>query len=137
MKIFFFLLILCVSFKICIAQVDSLSSENKPNIYYNSSIDRRNQKIDEQFQFDDTGCFNNSIRFQRDFNLLLQQFSLLRTNHYSNFDNKIGIAKNESYLSYFNEMIPKSNPIFSIQYALFYGLYSDNNKLLKRRNCIP
>lgn len=137
MKIFYFLIIFCAPFKICIAQVDSLSSENKPNIYYKSFTEKRTLKYYEQFQFYDPGYFNNSIQFQKELNLLLQQFSLITENQYSYFDNKIGIAKNEIYLSYFNEMIPKNNPIFSIQYALFYGLYSDNNKLLKRWNCIP
>jgi len=137
MKIFCSLIIFCASFKICIAQVDSLLIENKSNIFYDSFNEKSTQKYDEQFQFYDPGYFNNSIQFQKEFNLSLQQFSFLTKNQYSYFENKINTAPNDNYLSYLKEIIPKDNPVFSIKYALFYGLYSDNHKLLKRWNCIP
>lgn len=43
---------------------------------------------------------------------------------------------NKNYSIDFSRMIPKGNPVFSIQYALFYGLYSENKYSLKRWDCI-
>ncbi len=113
------ILSLSFNFSVCIAQVDSTLSDN-PLIndfhpYFNNSF---YNKV-------------NLISFYQDnlFEKILIQESVF--NDYRLLSDKI---KNIS--TDFSKMIPKGNPVFSIQYALFYGLYSENRMLLKRWNCL-
>ncbi|MEP0861162.1 MAG: hypothetical protein HRF52_06960 [Ignavibacterium sp.] len=68
--------------------------------------------------------------------LIINLFQKLYIPEYFFNNDKLLIEKNKNYSIDFSRMIPKGNPTFSIQYALFYGLYSDNKYSLKRWDCI-
>ena len=121
MKYLSLLTILSLSFNIsvCIAQVDSTLSDNplindSPPHSYNSFYKRTNI-----IPFYQNNLFEKILISEIIFN-----------------DRSLLSDKIKNISTDFSKMIPRGNPVFSIQYSLFYGLYSENRMLLKRWSCL-
>ena len=132
MKILSWLITITFSFNFYIitAQVDS--TINASNIIrdfpsYRIINDRGNSPLTvQEHLFRTNGSSELSIG-------LFQQ--LYFPEYIFNYDKQL-TDKNKNYSIDFSRVIPKGNPVFSIRYALFYGLYSENKYLLKRWDCI-
>ncbi len=133
MKILKTILFVITAFTICMAQVDSTHNKTsysdeiklKPNEYLIINFDDSNI-ISQNKLIGHIPLLKNSI--------IRLKVNLSDLHSYPILYNNLNTSLDKKWAADFSNFLPKDGSIFSIQYALVYGLYSDNK--VKRWNCI-